>query len=57
MTDGERASGERAPTEKWRTLPERVDLDQLVETVDLEPRVEHVRAVNYGAEFIRIDHA
>ncbi|MEV4410357.1 hypothetical protein [Catellatospora sp. NPDC049609] len=47
---------ERVPTEKWRTLPERVDPAEMVETVDPDPQVEQIRAVNYGSEFIRIDH-
>ncbi|MDI1460215.1 hypothetical protein QEZ54_04475 [Catellatospora sp. KI3] len=54
--DDDRVSHERAPTEKWRALPDRVHPSQLVETIDPDPRVAEIRSVNYGAEFIRIDH-
>ncbi|MBV1849835.1 hypothetical protein [Catellatospora tritici] len=54
--DEDRVPEERAATEKWRALPDRIHPSQLVETIDPDPRVEEIQAVNYGAEFIRIDH-
>ena len=46
----------REPTEKWRHLPERIDPSQMVEMVERDPQVEEIQAVNYGQEYIRIEH-
>ncbi|BCJ76344.1 hypothetical protein CS0771_58880 [Catellatospora sp. IY07-71] len=50
------ATEQRVPTDKWRTLPARVEPSELVETVDTSPQVEEIEVVNIGQECIRITH-